>query len=71
MVVQPPAVRKQPGRPKKKRKKAAEETSNSNKIRKFNVVMSCNICSKTGHNKRGCPLKDTVALPIKRVRHKH
>lgn len=57
----PPKPRKMPGRPKKKRKRAAHEPlSQVGKVSRVGAVMTCKKCGKEGHNKRGCkePTKD-------------
>lgn len=52
----PPAVKKMPGRPKKKRKRdpCEENPKNATKLRKNGVRMVCQNCFQAGHNKRGC-----------------
>lgn len=54
--IMPPLVSKMPGRPKKKRKRAADELQkkNPNKLTKHGVKMTCSKCGSLGHNKRGC-----------------
>lgn len=54
----PPKVRRMPGRPKKNRRKDTDENSSSNRMSKKGNIHKCCICQKSGHNKRGCPLKD-------------
>lgn len=56
----PPLVRKMPGRPKVCRRKDPNEpqkhkSSGCNLSRK-GMIMTCTLCHKEGHNKRGCPL---------------
>ncbi|GJX17295.1 hypothetical protein Tco_0218127 [Tanacetum coccineum] len=62
--VLPPKPRTMPGRPKKKRIRAAHENKNPNKVSKAGVTMTCTNCHKKGHNKKGCK-NPTVVLPPK------
>lgn len=51
----PPDVKKRAGRPKKaRRREPDEEVPNSTKLSRRGVKMTCRLCGKTGHNKRGC-----------------
>ncbi|XP_012846546.1 PREDICTED: uncharacterized protein LOC105966532 [Erythranthe guttata] len=58
----PPIMKKQPGRPKKKRNKTADELPSTttskqivpSKVSRKNLPVTCAKCLKTGHNKRGC-----------------
>ncbi|OIT34486.1 hypothetical protein A4A49_20176 [Nicotiana attenuata] len=58
--VAPPVVKSMPGRPKKVRRKEANETKKSDKLPKTGLVMTCMVCHERGHNKRGCPKSDTL-----------
>ena len=55
----PPKPRTLPGRPKKQRTKEPDEmtqpSSNTKKLRKNYVVMTCRLCHVEGHNANGCP----------------
>ncbi|GJS71589.1 hypothetical protein Tco_0704430 [Tanacetum coccineum] len=62
--VLPPKPRTMPGRPKKKRIRAAHENKNPNKVSKAGVTMTCTNCHQKGHNKKGCK-NPTVVLPPK------
>ncbi|WMV14566.1 hypothetical protein MTR67_007951 [Solanum verrucosum] len=55
--VEPPHVRKMPGRPGKKRKKELGEVPSSGKLPKRGKTVSCSACKSKGHNKRTCPNK--------------
>jgi hypothetical protein len=52
----PASVRRRPGRPKKQRRKDAfeEGPSNSKKMKRSYLVITCSRCSLEGHNKNGC-----------------
>ncbi|KAK8691228.1 hypothetical protein V6N13_074746 [Hibiscus sabdariffa] len=49
----PPAIRRLPGRPTKKRRKEADEVNNP-KLSKRGQQSNCNKCGMSGHNKRTC-----------------
>ncbi|KAH6779662.1 hypothetical protein C2S52_010899 [Perilla frutescens var. hirtella] len=63
-TIEPPLVRKLPGRPPKKRKRGLEEKEigNSSKLRSFGLQMTCRRCQQSGHNKRTCK-NPPVELP--------
>ncbi|KAI8568862.1 hypothetical protein RHMOL_Rhmol02G0233400 [Rhododendron molle] len=52
----PPKCRRQPGRPKKARRKQPEESEDANatKLKRGNTTTTCSTCGTLGHNKRGC-----------------
>ncbi|GJZ12526.1 pentatricopeptide repeat-containing protein [Tanacetum coccineum] len=52
--VLPPKLKKMPGRPRKKRIRAAHESKNTNRLSRAGVEMTCQNCGKKGHNKAGC-----------------
>lgn len=54
--VQPPLIRKMPGRPKKKRTRDSDEIdpANPNRMRRTGVLMTCQRCFQVGHNARSC-----------------
>ncbi|XP_059315899.1 uncharacterized protein LOC132066662 [Lycium ferocissimum] len=54
-IVEPPEVRKMPGRPPKNRKKEIGEVRKAGKLPKYGITMTCSICRAANHNKRGCP----------------
>ncbi|KAG5628719.1 hypothetical protein H5410_000436 [Solanum commersonii] len=58
--VEPPVVKFMPGRPRKVRNKECWETKKSGKLPRTCVYMTCSICHGKNHNKRSCPLKDSV-----------
>ncbi|XP_057808518.1 uncharacterized protein LOC131022996 [Salvia miltiorrhiza] len=64
-VVKPPSIRKMPGRPKLKRKRAAHEVDpvNPNKLRRHGQKITCKNCGQVGHNSRGCKNKTVVKVP--------
>lgn len=54
-----PPKYKQPGRPKRLRKRAVDEpqsppTSGPQRMTKKGVVMTCSLCHQAGHNWLGC-----------------
>ena len=52
--VGPPRKQRPPGRPKKRRKRDADEQrTQSSKLRR-RLVMKCQYCKEIGHNKRTC-----------------
>ncbi|KAL4355209.1 hypothetical protein GQ457_06G006110 [Hibiscus cannabinus] len=54
-TVIPPIIRRPVGRPKKNRKKEADEAlTATGRLGKTGVQMTCSKCGKTGHNKRSC-----------------
>ncbi|XP_022032591.1 uncharacterized protein LOC110933689 [Helianthus annuus] len=54
----PPPIKKAPGRPKKNRKRDPhEDPKKPGKLTKHGVVMTCGICGERGHNKRKCTVK--------------
>ena len=58
----PPLERKQPGGPKRNRNPEHHETNkNRTKLPRTGRVMTCGICHKKGHNKKGCPDKRKVS----------
>ena len=57
----PPNHHKQLGRPKKVRRREADEPSNSSqKMRRLFAVMTCTKCGREGHNVRTCYIKKQV-----------
>lgn len=63
LPLKPPLYHKQPGRPKKSRKKAYDEPkkkSNLNKLQRYHTVIKCSNCGQEGHNRTKCkePMKN-------------
>ncbi|XP_047265217.1 cuticle collagen dpy-7-like [Capsicum annuum] len=58
--VETPVVKSMPGRLKKKRNREFGETKKCGKMSRKGVNMTCSICQGKNHNKRGCPLKDSI-----------
>jgi len=55
--LQPPPVKRQPGRPKKKRRLNASELIRDNsQMKRATCGIKCSRCKQTGHNKSTCPL---------------
>jgi hypothetical protein len=57
--LEPPRGRIAPGRPKRQRRRAPNESrdpKNPNRMRKFGARMQCGKCHGFGHNKRSCPM---------------
>ncbi|XVF80473.1 hypothetical protein PTKIN_Ptkin15bG0077100 [Pterospermum kingtungense] len=49
----PPIARKTPGRPKKNRRKSADEPKKSKgKLSRAGLIMTCSLCRQNGHNRR-------------------
>ncbi|PKI45776.1 hypothetical protein CRG98_033783 [Punica granatum] len=62
---QPPIVKRKPGKPKTKRKKAPEEDSNPHKMKRKLGPPRCSKCKQVGHKKTSCKAnlsdRDTAA----------
>ncbi|XP_012851412.1 PREDICTED: uncharacterized protein LOC105971112 [Erythranthe guttata] len=52
--IMPPPFKKQPGRPKKLRKKGPDEISVGGKLTRNGITQTCSNCGDTTHNKRRC-----------------
>ncbi|KAL3641418.1 hypothetical protein CASFOL_016386 [Castilleja foliolosa] len=52
--VLPPILRNKPGRPKKKRKRGADEGRQSYKLSRASASLKCRKCHQYGHNTRTC-----------------
>jgi len=50
----PPSFKPPPGRPKKLRKREADENMSHSKAGRKPMRMKCNKCNQYGHNSRGC-----------------
>ncbi|KAM1448285.1 hypothetical protein ACFXTO_007265 [Malus domestica] len=61
--IKPPLYHKQPGRPKTCRKKEANEIpKKATKLRRYGIVINCNICGVDGHNSATCRNNEHVFL---------
>jgi hypothetical protein len=55
--LQPPPIKRQPGRPKRKRRLEARELrKNDNEMRRAKYGIKCSRCKQLGHNKSTCKL---------------
>ncbi|XP_058726237.1 uncharacterized protein LOC131597563 [Vicia villosa] len=52
--INPPVMRRAPGRPKKKRNKANDEPTSSNMLPRSLTIVKCKSCGNFGHNSRTC-----------------
>ncbi|XP_060216806.1 uncharacterized protein LOC132644243 [Lycium barbarum] len=59
--VAPPDIKIMPGKPQKARKEEAGEIPKSGKMPRTGMAMTCSNCHNRGHDKRGCPKKDSAA----------
>ncbi|PKI71825.1 hypothetical protein CRG98_007764 [Punica granatum] len=63
--IQPPIVKRKPGKPKTKRKKAPEKDSNPHKMKRKLGPPRCSRCKQVGHKKTSCKANlgdgDTIA----------
>ncbi|WVY89822.1 hypothetical protein V8G54_035336 [Vigna mungo] len=53
----PPIYKTPPGRPKKLRRREADEPMRHTKLSKKNSIMKCSSCKEFGHNVRSCRRK--------------
>ncbi|XP_057415441.1 uncharacterized protein LOC130710255 [Lotus japonicus] len=60
----PPYVRRAPGRPKKQRNKRNDEPRNPTRMRRISSTVRCRRCGEPGHNKRTCRGKTAVNITI-------
>lgn len=57
----PPPIKVGPGRPRKNRiRDPFEDPKRPGTLTRHGMEMTCSLCSKKGHNKRGCPDKGTA-----------
>lgn len=54
--LQPPPIKRQPGRPKKNRRKDADEKRDEQQLKRARYGMKCSRCKAEGHNKSTCKL---------------
>ncbi|XP_050217576.1 uncharacterized protein LOC126668414 [Mercurialis annua] len=67
--IEPPAIRKMPGRPKKARKRDCHEIKKIGRLSRHGRQMRCKHCHEVGHSIRGCPTRDhTIPLPTPKKR---
>ncbi|GKB16383.1 hypothetical protein Tco_0850306 [Tanacetum coccineum] len=59
-----PKPRKMPGRPRKKRFRAAHETKSNTRIPRAGFLIRCHNCWEIGHNKKGCK-KEPIPVILK------
>nr|XP_027190523.1 uncharacterized protein LOC113786690 [Cicer arietinum] len=62
--INPPIMRRAPGRPKKKRNKSNDESKGSNKLPRQFATVKCKNCGKLGHNTRTCKGKSAADREI-------
>jgi hypothetical protein len=63
--LQPPPIRRQPGRPKKKRTKEAHELlKNDTQMKRARWGLKCSRCREGGHNKSTCKLPPPPAAEV-------
>nr|XP_027193470.1 uncharacterized protein LOC113788095 [Cicer arietinum] len=62
--INPPIMRRAPGRPKKKRNKSNDESKGSNKLPRQFATVKCKNCGKLGHNTRTCKGKSATDREI-------
>ncbi|KAK1380321.1 hypothetical protein POM88_027065 [Heracleum sosnowskyi] len=65
----PPKARRMPGRPKKHRRREADEVGGGCRLSKKGVVMKCSRCLVIGHNKATCKETEAEALENHRKAH--
>uniref|UniRef100_A0A2N9J1P5 CCHC-type domain-containing protein n=1 Tax=Fagus sylvatica TaxID=28930 RepID=A0A2N9J1P5_FAGSY len=53
-TILPPPYRKQPGRPKKRRRREHDEPRNTYRVPRIHAPGKCRKCGEVGHNKRSC-----------------
>jgi hypothetical protein len=55
-TLQPPPIKRQAGRPKKKRNRDANEMLDANQMKRAEWGIKCSRCKQSGHNKSTCKL---------------
>lgn len=61
--LQPPPIKRQPGRPKKNRRKDVDEKRDEQQLKKAKYGMKCSRCKAEGHNKSTCKLPPPPPQP--------
>jgi hypothetical protein len=59
-VILPPRMRSRPGRPKKARRKGADEEVQPYKVSRAGYDIKCGNCGVVGHNFRTCPQPENL-----------
>ncbi|CAH9130674.1 unnamed protein product [Cuscuta epithymum] len=57
-LIQPPLLKRPPGRPKKQRHKSSLERKDPHKAKRKYGMIRCGKCKQFGHNKRSCKEKE-------------
>ncbi|GAU50378.1 hypothetical protein TSUD_368580 [Trifolium subterraneum] len=63
-IINPPRMRRAPGRPKKQRNKSNDEPKNSKILPRYLKTVECKKCKKLGHNMRTCKGKTAAYREI-------
>lgn len=62
----PPTYGRTPGKPKKQRRKSADEIQQTKeqgkKVRRFGQICKCSFCGEQGHNTRTCKLREEAGV---------
>ena len=58
----PPKARRMPGRPKKHRRREADEEGSGTRLSKKGIVMKCSRCLLIGHNKATCKTDESEVI---------
>jgi hypothetical protein len=61
--LQPPPIKKLPGRPKKRRNKDANELLDKSQLKRARWGIRCSRCKQSGHNKSTCKLPPPPSQP--------
>ncbi|CAH9131386.1 unnamed protein product [Cuscuta epithymum] len=61
-LIQPPLLRRPPGRPKKQRHKSSSEGRDPHKAKRKYGMIKCGKCRQLGHNKRSCKENEQEAF---------
>jgi hypothetical protein len=62
--INPPFMRRAPGRPKKARRKDNDEPRDPHKLRRIQPTIKCRRCGERGHNVRTCKGKTAADREI-------
>jgi hypothetical protein len=69
-AINPPLMRRAPGRPKKKRNRSNDEPKDSRVLPRHLSTVQCTKCLKFGHNIRSCKGKTAADKEIPKGRNK-